>query len=243
IGTSRLTRVITEATVATRRHKPEPRLAVAPAPALGPILIRREARLIEWEQRRTTPRRLTPSGLVGSKPVTQLHRTVSTRDADLARLIGVCAHAVLEQWDFTRPRFEVGVVIEQACRRYAAQNHPELMAAAVEDLTGLFEHFLSSEPYARLQRATVLGREVPFVMPVGEDQLMEGVIDVIYKLDDRIWIADYKTDDVAAADVSARADRYRSQADRYSRAVVSALGLSSLSFQFIFLRPAVAVNV
>ncbi|MEQ1563520.1 MAG: UvrD-helicase domain-containing protein [Nitrospiraceae bacterium] len=243
IGTSRLTRVITEATVAARRHKPEPRLAVAPAPALGPILIRREARLIEWEQRRTTPRRLTPSGLVGSKPETQLHRTVSTRDADLARLIGVCAHAVLEQWDFTRPRFEVGVVIEQACRRYASQDHPELMAAAMEDLTGLFEHFLSSEPYACLQRATVLGREVPFVMPVGEDQLMEGVIDVIYKLDDRIWIADYKTDDVAAADVSARADRYRSQADRYSRAVASALGLSSLSFQFIFLRPAVAVNV
>jgi ATP-dependent helicase/nuclease subunit A len=243
IGTSRLTRVITQATVAARRHRPEPRLAVAPAPALGPILTRRQARQVEWEQRRMTPRRLTPSGLVGSKPETQLHQTVSTRDADLARLIGVCAHAVLEQWDFTRPRFDIGVVIEQACRRYVAQDHPQLMAAVMEDLTGLFANFLSAEPYARLQRATVLGREVPFVMPVGEDQMMEGVIDVIYRLDDRIWIADYKTDDVAAADVLARADRYRSQADRYSRAVASALGLSSLSFQFIFLRPGIAVNV
>ncbi|MEO6546049.1 MAG: hypothetical protein ABIP05_18700, partial [Nitrospiraceae bacterium] len=115
--------------------------------------------------------------------------------------------------------------------------------AVMEDLTGLFEAFLSSGPYARLQRATVLGREVPFVMPVGEDQMMEGVIDVIYRLDDRIWIADYKTDDVAAADAQTRADRYRSQAERYSRAVASSLGLSSLSFQFIFLRPGVAVNV
>ncbi len=243
IGTSRLTRVITQAAVAARRHRPEPRLAVAPAPALGPILIRRHARQVEWEQRRMTPRRLTPSGLVGSKPETPLYRTVSTRDADLARLIGVCAHAVLERWDFTRPRFDVSEVIEQACRRYIAQDHLQLMAAVREDLTGLFETFLSSEPYARLQRATVLGREVPFVMPVGEDQMMEGVIDVIYRLDDRIWIADYKTDDVAAADVQTSADRYRSQAERYSRAVASALGLSALSFQFIFLRPGVAVNV
>ncbi|MCE9536868.1 MAG: PD-(D/E)XK nuclease family protein, partial [Nitrospirae bacterium] len=211
--------------------------------ALGPILTRRQARQVEWEQRRTTPRRLTPSGLGAGKPETLLYRTVSTRDADLARLIGVCAHAVLEQWDFTGPRSEIGLAIDQASRRYAAQDHPQLMAAVMEDLTGLFDNFLSSEPYARLQRATVLGREVPFVMPVGEDQMMEGVIDVIYRLDDRIWIADYKTDDVAAADVQTRADRYRSQAERYSRAVVSALGLSSLSFQFIFLRPAVAVNV
>jgi ATP-dependent exoDNAse (exonuclease V) beta subunit len=73
--------------------------------------------------------------------------------------------------------------------------------------------------------------------------MMEGVIDLIYRLDDRIWIADYKTDTVAAADVQARADHYRSQADSYSRAVASSLGLPSLSFLFVFLRPGVAVDV
>ncbi len=111
------------------------------------------------------------------------------------------------------------------------------------DLTTLFENFLSSEPYKRLRRATVLGREVPFVMPLDEGQMMEGVIDLIYRLDHRIWIADYKTDDVAAADVQTRANRYRPQADSYMRAVASCLGLSSLSFQFIFLRPGVAIDV
>jgi len=117
------------------------------------------------------------------------------------------------------------------------------MADVTEDLAALFESFLSSEPFKRLQRATVLGREVPFVMPLGDGQMMEGVIDLIYRLDDRIWIADYKTDDVAAEDVQTRADRYRSQAGSYSRAVASSLGLPSLSFQFIFLRPGVAVDV
>jgi ATP-dependent helicase/nuclease subunit A len=117
------------------------------------------------------------------------------------------------------------------------------MDNVTEDLTTLFENFLSSEPYKKLQRATVLGREVPFVMPLGEGQIMEGVIDLVYRLDDRIWIADYKTDDVATEGVQAIADRYRSQAESYSRAVASALGLSSLSFQFIFLRPGIAVDV
>jgi ATP-dependent helicase/nuclease subunit A len=73
--------------------------------------------------------------------------------------------------------------------------------------------------------------------------MMEGVIDLIYRLDGRIWIADYKTDDVAAEDAPARADRYRSQAEMYSRAVERALGLSSLSFQFVFLRPGIAIDV
>ena len=243
IGTSRLTRVITPATMTSRRRRQEPLSTMAPRLALAPILIRRHERQIEWEQCRTTPRQLTPSNLAGGRPESVSLRTVTGRDSNLARLIGVSAHAVLEQWDFTRPRSEISAVIEQTIRQCVAQDHPQLMADVTEDLTVLFEKFLSSEPYERLQRATVLGREVPFVMSLGEGQMMEGVIDLIYRLDDRICIADYKTDDVAAADVQARADRYRSQAESYSRAVESSLGLSSLSFQFIFLRPGVAIDI
>jgi ATP-dependent helicase/nuclease subunit A len=216
---------------------------MAPQPALGPILIRRHARQVKWEERRATPRRLTPSSLAGVRPEAVFPRTVTGGDAELARLIGVCAHAVLEQWDFTRPRAEISTVIEQTIRRYVAQDNPKLMDNVTEDLTMLFENFLSSEPYKRLQCATVLGREVPFIMPLGEGQIMEGVIDLIYRLDDRIWIADYKTDDVAAEDLQAIAGRYRSQVESYTRAVASALGLPSLSFQFVFLRPGVAVDV
>ncbi|MEO6110485.1 MAG: UvrD-helicase domain-containing protein [Nitrospiraceae bacterium] len=243
IGTSRLTRVITPATVASRRRRQDPLSTMAPQPALGPILIRRHARQVEWEERRTTPRRLTPSSLAGVRPEGVFPRTATGRDADLARLIGVCAHAVLEQWDFTRPLAEISTVIEQTIRRYVAQDNPQLMDNVTEDLTMLFENFLSSEPYKRLQCATVLGREVPFIMPLGECQIMEGVIDLIYRLEDRIWIADYKTDDVAAEDVQARADHYRSQAESYSRAVANSLGLPSVSFQFVFLRPGVAFDV
>ncbi len=243
IGTGRLTRVITQATMAARRHRTEPLSDAVPAPALGPILIRRRARQIEWERCRATPLRMTPSNLAGHRPETGSMRTVTGRDPGSARLLGVCAHAVLEQWDFTGPRSDIHPAIEQACRRHVAQDYPELIADVAEDLTTLIEGFLSSEPYTRLQRATVLGREVPFIMPLGQNQMMEGVIDLIYRLDDRMWIADYKTDDVTAEGARARVDHYRSQAEIYSRAVASAIGLPSLSFQLIFLRPGIAVDV
>ena len=243
IGTSRLTRVITPATEVARRHRQASLSTIVPRPALGPLLIRRQARLVEWEHRRTTARRLIPSSLAESRPEASFPRAVTERDGNLARLVGICAHAVLEQWDFAKPRSDISILIGQTIRRYVRQDHPQLIDDVTEDLVVLFEHFLSSEPYRRLQRATLLGREVPFVMPLGEDQMMEGVIDLIYRLDDRIWIADYKTDGVAAEDVRARADRYRSQAESYSRAVASSLGLSSFSFQFIFLRPGVAIDL
>ena len=50
IGTSRLTRVMTPATTAGRRYRQASPSAMAPRPALGPILIRRQARQVEWER-------------------------------------------------------------------------------------------------------------------------------------------------------------------------------------------------
>ena len=132
---------------------------------------------------------------------------------------------------------DINTVLMRTIRHSVVQDHPELIPDVTEDFTALFDGFLSSEPYRRLQRATVLGREIPFVLSCGENQQMEGVIDLIYRLDDRIWIADYKTDAVVAEDIQTRADCYRPQADMYLRAVGRSLGLSSLSFQFIFLRP------
>jgi ATP-dependent helicase/nuclease subunit A len=243
IGTSRLTRVMTSATKGARRRSQKFLSTMTPKPPLGSILIRRQARKLEWEKRRITARRVTPSGLTGDRSEGGASHAVTGRDSDVARLTGVCAHAVLEQWDFARPRAEICIVIEQVCRRFIPQDRPQWIAGITEDLTTLFEKFLSSELYKTLQRATLLGREVPFAMSLGEGQMMEGVIDLIYRLDDRIWIADYKTDDVMAEDARTRASCYQSQAEIYSRAVASALGLPSLSFQFIFLRPGVAIDV
>jgi len=108
----------------------------------------------------------------------------------------------------------------------------------------LFTRFVSSPVYRDLQRAAILGREVPFFMPWDDQQrVMSGTIDLLYRLDGRLWIADYKTDSIEAEEVAAAAEQYRLQAGIYTAAIAQSLGVDSVSFQLIFLRPGVAVTI
>lgn len=73
--------------------------------------------------------------------------------------------------------------------------------------------------------------------------MMEGVIDIIYRLDGTIWIADYKTDRTSPAEVSEKATVYASQALIYREAAARCLGLSQVSCQLVFLRAGVTVDL
>jgi ATP-dependent helicase/nuclease subunit A len=160
-----------------------------------------------------------------------------------SRVLGVCAHAVLEQWDFDSPDRDPAPAIERACRQHLAPDLADRESVLRQELYTIFSSFLTSELYNRLQRATILGREVPFLLPWEERQVMEGIIDLIYRLDGGIWIADYKTDAVSAEAAQARAETYRQQAEIYRTAVRQAMGLSSVAFQFMFLRPSMAIEM
>jgi ATP-dependent helicase/nuclease subunit A len=72
---------------------------------------------------------------------------------------------------------------------------------------------------------------------------MAGVIDVIYRLDGGIWIADYKTDFIAPGEAAARAERYRSQSDIYKAAVRQGAGVDHVGFHCVFLRCATAIEL
>ena len=102
--------------------------------------------------------------------------------------------------------------------------------------------FGRSDVYETLRSATILGREVPFVMPWGAGRVMEGVIDLIYRLDDRLCIADYKTDLVTREKAPARAEQYRPQLSCYKTAVMHGLSVPSVSSQVIFLRSGLVIT-
>jgi ATP-dependent helicase/nuclease subunit A len=127
-------------------------------------------------------------------------------------------------------------------RVLTAETSP-LRCTVAETLTEILTTFGASEPYGRLKAADILGREVPFMMPWGEGQVMEGIIDVIYRLDGEIRIADYKTDRTTSSEAQARAGLYTQQAAIYREAAIRCLGLSQVPFQFIFLRAGVSVDV
>lgn len=72
---------------------------------------------------------------------------------------------------------------------------------------------------------------------------MEGVIDVVYRLDGKVHLADYKTDRVKDSEVAARAADYEGQARIYREAVSRCLGITDVGVQVIFLRNGKAVSV
>ena len=80
------------------------------------------------------------------------------------------------------------------------------------------------------------------MIPWREGQMMEGVIDLMYRLNGKLWIADYKTDQVTAEETTVRADRYQAQAEAYRAAAAHCLGEQNVSFEFVFVRPGVRVE-
>jgi ATP-dependent helicase/nuclease subunit A len=200
-----------------------------------------EARTARWQTVRAARSHLTPTSLHGT---VHAEYPVRSPGAQLAsRVVGVVAHRLLEEWDFGLPPDELLNRIRPSVSTWLCAEGDQVRSQAAETLTEIFTAFTASEPYARLRSASILGREVPFLMPWGNGQVMEGIIDVIYRLDGEIWIADYKTDRVSPSELPARAEQYASQAAIYRQAAIGCLGLPHVFSQLVFLRVGVSVNL
>ncbi|MCC6142024.1 MAG: UvrD-helicase domain-containing protein [Nitrospira sp.] len=228
-----------------RRHSRPPTGTGPAAGALDSHAIAElwRARKDRWEAACRTPRYLTPSTIGQGERPSQVRSAGSGADQEAGKLVGIVAHRILEQWDFHAPPQELLHRIEPAAQQVLTTEQAGLMPAIAESLQEIFVNFAGSDLYRQLASATILGREVPFAMPWGEGQIAHGVMDVVYRLDGRIWIGDYKTDLVAAKEVPERAARYRDQMALYKAAAQSSLGLSTISTQLLFLRCAVGYEL
>ena len=186
------------------------------------------------------------SGIAPPRKETALQPGSSDRSA----IIGTLAHRVLHGWDFSADPGSMPAWIEDCCRMYLPTNMASEGVCA--ELQELFTHFVESEPYAILRQAEILGREIPFAVPwenKGADaegtpsSVMEGVIDVMYRRGEQIWIADYKTHQVDEDSLETAVQAYRPQMEIYRRAVMSAWGNGPVRAQLIFLRSGLGVEV
>jgi ATP-dependent helicase/nuclease subunit A len=243
IGTSAIPHRVIKA---PERKWPKRSLAnVERAAPVDPSMIARlwEERSARWTAARQTAWRLTPSSLEKEARFAPIQSRDRTAEPEAGRLVGVLAHRVLERWDFQDAPDGLLNQIDPAIQASLTPDRVDLRSHVAESLHELFSAFARSDLYMRLRSAAILGREVPFLMPWGDGQMMEGVIDLIYRLDGHLWIADYKTDRVAATEVQSRAKTYASQAAIYREAACRCLNLSSVSFQFLFLRPGVSIEI
>ena len=239
--------VTAPADLVSRKKKP---LGVSRgAEAAGTELVRRWAQRDEaWAAARLRPDELTPTQLLQR----QAHGAVGSTarepgEAKRSRLIGTLAHLVVQAWDFAVDPAQLPAHIDRLCRAHI----PAAQAGDAErirvELQELFAGFAVSAPFADLRRAEILGREVPFAIPWNgsghQPCVMHGSLDVLYRLDGEVWIADYKTDRVAVPEAQARAEAYQVQAQVYREAVTACLGIRPVRFQFVFMRCGVGVTL
>ena len=200
-------------------------------------------RTAQWARIRETPHHLTPTTL-GKRVTSALRETTPVRqDASIGRLVGVVAHRLLEQWDFSQDPSWLGAQVAIAVETTLGPDDQSHAGAVAESVNDLLVTFSKSEAYERLRSSQILGREVPFIMPWGDGQVMEGVIDLIHRLDGELWIVDYKTDRISADQAAARAEQYRTQSEVYKAAARQSLGVDLVRFHCLFLRCATAVEL
>jgi ATP-dependent helicase/nuclease subunit A len=202
------------------RRVPYVRPPFRPAPAAV------EKKSLDWkafvdrwrdrEKSGTPPPRFTsPSALEKEEQVGRLLEAAEAASAPPSRAseIGTACHAVLEHLDFRAP-----AIPDDA--------DPEVAA--------ILKKFFASAPFKELAKAEIVARELPFLIPRG-DQVVQGVIDVVYRTGGKTYVADYKTDTLV------QPEKYGLIREIYTEAVRRILKVEP-GFKLIYLRQGRAVE-
>ena len=216
------------------------------APHTDTWLRRWDTREKAWSMASSRSLFLTPTSLSDVERPQAFFPTIGNSSIERGKLIGVLAHRVLEGWNYQDDFEALKGRIEDVCR-YGVPSASMEAQEILTELVGMFQVFFSSKPYGIIHGATILGREVPFVLPwdcsgysnraiKSPTGVMEGVIDLIYQVNGQVWVADYKTDDVDEDDIAGRVAKYETQAHVYRDAARQCLGLTQVGCQLMFLR-------
>lgn len=236
-------------------HTQKPRLRMFHSPPdEGDLIQRREQRERTWKNARSTSRYVTPSQLMAHEHDKGEPLSKHGKKSDRRRLIGILAHQVLERWNFRDDPAKLEQHAKAVCQNGIPIEWQTEAQDITQDLRNVFTRFGNSAIYAMLQQAEILGQEVPFSVPWKEgcssdlmlsrsQHVMDGIIDLIYRLNGQIWVADYKMDRVEEENLEKSALRYRQQVQIYGKSISLALGVPSVQCQVIFLRNARVLEV
>jgi ATP-dependent helicase/nuclease subunit A len=156
------------------------------------------------------------------------------------RALGLLVHDVLARIDFAKPT-DIGAWCEHLAPHHVIHHADRAALRACE----MIERFVNSARGRELARAAAVQREADFLLPWPErnganHQYIRGVIDCLYQDASGHWrIADFKTNDVRAANVPFLALQYELQLYVYAMVAEDALGKAPTELVLHFLRPGV----
>ena len=212
---------------------------------------------------------LTPTSLGQAEPMTTVERmqdafvpihqsSAGNRSPDRQALVGVLAHRVLQDWNFQEDPEKLPAWIGDLCTRSIPDDWQGEARDVVNEVRNIFKAFVRTAPYAILRQAEILGKEAPITVPwrgpgssgapaeKSSPAVLHGVIDVVYRWNNQIWVADYKTTVVGSDSpdsVNQLVANYRGQAIAYRKALKGVFGATPVRACVIFLRNGVSVEV
>ncbi|GAB6106371.1 UvrD-helicase domain-containing protein [Fusibacter bizertensis] len=134
--------------------------------------------------------------------------------------IGSATHLVLEKIDINMPpdKDKINAFIEQLVER-------NLIDPALSDKINVLniQRFLKSRLVNRMKTASTIFRETPFVLKV-DGQLVQGIIDIYFEVENELVLVDYKTDKVNKHTIESISQRYKLQLDLYEKALIKLSG-------------------
>ncbi len=166
---------------------------------------------------------------------------------DAARLAGTIVHAALERWDFSSPE-RLRDLARRETRRLpageaeAGRGGRTLSAEVSAIVEEIIDQFLATDLPSRLRGLTILGREVPLLFRDEAGVTWTGAIDLVYRDDDVIVAADYKTD-AGGSDGRTLAERYGDQIRIYVEALRRGLPGASVRGEILLLRSGAVVAI
>ncbi|MCP4229608.1 MAG: UvrD-helicase domain-containing protein [bacterium] len=155
---------------------------------------------------------------------------------DMARSIGNALHHIMEHADFDNTGLSDKLVME-AVREFKCEPKRE----RVEELA---RNCLASPTITEARSTDEIYRELGFVYPY-RGKLVEGVADLVYVIDEELYIVDYKSDDVTADEVERRARRYEPQMAMYATALanIASMRVAGMSLLFAAVPETVALSL
>jgi ATP-dependent helicase/nuclease subunit A len=150
-----------------------------------------------------------------------------------AAIVGRLCHAVLETWRWGESS-QVFDAVARAATGLSSEMSAEVGHRVREEAASVLTTFFHSPGGRSLATETILARETPFLF-AEKGTVVRGVIDLLYKRDGKLWVADYKTDRVISGQGRDRAQRYAAQGRDYREAIEKSLG-EPCGFEIIFLR-------
>ena len=163
---------------------------------------------------------------------------------------GTALHLVMEKLDLKGDLTPAGIRAQMEQMREA-----DLLTDAQRDCIPVNQiaQFFASAVGERLTRAKACHREFKFSLlvdavdyfpdAVGEEVLLQGVVDLWFEDENGITVVDFKSDHIQPGEETQRAEYYRPQLEAYSKALQTILGADKIKTVLWFFKTATAAEL